>query len=542
MPAVGGKFLSRFYSWTIKSVYRIAAMAVVLALLLLTAANYMHPAVFGTSAAVILFGLGAAAYAASRSGTALEYPGIDRFFQQVPCYLSIQDRKLNIVRTNREFRRDFGDRIGEKCYFVYKGREDICPNCPVIKTFDDGKTYSSEETVITKDGQPAQMIVYTTPVFDEEGRIAGVMEMSTNITEIKNLQNQIEASHQEYRDLFERVPCYISVVDKDLRIIRTNERFKREFGDPTGKQCFEVFKNRDSACPDCHALKTIEDGRIHSTETTVLRKDGTPARLVAYTSPLHNDRGEITAVMEMSTDISQIRRLEAELANMGKTIAVMAHRIKNILMGLEGGIFVVNTGVEGGDDMLFRKGWGMIQRNVEKVSRIVKDLLYCSREREMNFELIDPAPVIHGVYELFCDRALKEGIEFGLEAPESLPSGNFDSEALESLLTNLVINAFDACLNDATEGKSSHRIVIRVTFEKKNRKHIFEVEDNGSGIPGHVGEAVFEDFFSTKGREGTGLGLLVAQKIVEEHGGIITFRSDEGRGTAFTAIIPLKNK
>ncbi|MBN2226698.1 MAG: PAS domain-containing protein [candidate division Zixibacteria bacterium] len=491
----------------------------------------------GLSIASIGLVVGSAAYIARRSDAAREYPAIDRFFQQVPCYLSIQDKDLNIIRANQLFRRDFGNRLGEKCHKVYKGSNDICPNCPVIKTFADGKTYSTEETVITKDGRPARMIVYTTPVLDEKQNITGVMEMSTNITEIKKLQDQLEAGRKEYQDLFERVPCYISIQDRALRIIKCNQRFEQEFGDPRGKYCYEVFKNRDRVCPECHALKTLEDGAIHSRETTVIRKDGTPARLVAYSSPIYNDAGEIEAVMEMSTDISQIKRLEQELADMGRTIAVMAHRIKNILMGLEGGIFVVNAGMEDGDDAMIKKGWGMIERNVANVSRIVKDLLYCSREREMNFEQCDPAPIVYSVYELFRGKAAHENINFEIDARESLPNGRFDPEALHSLLTNLVTNAIDACRNDAIENRDRYAIVIRAWYDE-NRNHIFEVEDNGTGIPGHVGESVFDDFFSTKGREGTGLGLLVAHKIVYEHGGRITFRSREGHGTTFRVVFP----
>jgi len=536
---IGYRMLASTYFWVVGSLGRLIPIVILLTATVVGLTHIIPPFWSGLTIASLGLLIGGAAYIARRSDIAREYPAVDRFFQRVPCYLSIQDKDLNIIRANELFRRDFGNRLGEKCHKVYKGSDDVCPNCPVIKTFADGKTYSTEETVITRDGQPAQMIVYTTPVLDEKQHITGVMEMSTNITEIKKLQEQLEAGHKEYQELFERVPCYISIQDRDLRIIKCNQRFEQEFGDPRGKYCYEVFKNRDCICPDCHALKTLEDGAIHSRETTVIRKDGSPARLVAYSSPIFNDAGEIEAVMEMSTDISEVKRLERELADMGRTIAVMAHRIKNILMGLEGGIFVVNAGIEDGDDAMIKKGWGMIERNVQNVSRIVKDLLFCSREREMNFEQCDPAPIVHSVYDLFKGRARKGNTCLDLEIEKSLPDGRFDPEALHSLLTNLVTNALDACVNDASENRDCYGIVVRGWYDSDDRQHIFEVEDNGTGIPGHVGDSVFDDFFSTKGREGTGLGLLVAHKIVEEHGGRITFRSRDGQGTVFRVIFPL---
>jgi PAS domain S-box-containing protein len=531
------KLVSRFYAWIVGSLYRLISFIILLAALMAVISLLFNPLILGLAAAAILLAMGNVVYNIHRSMTALDLPAVDRFFQMVPCYLSIQNKNLKIIRTNMLFRDDFGERLGEKCHKVYKGSDKICPDCPVLKTFADGKTYSCEETVITKDGKPAQMIVYTTPVYDEKGKIVAVMEMSTNIAKIKELQSQIEAGHKEYRALFDRVPCYISIQDRNLRIIKANEKFQQEFGDYAGRFCYEVFKSRDAICPECHVEKTLRDGKIRSRETSVMRKDGTLARLVAYSSPIYDEKGEISSVMEMSTDITEIKRLEQELADMGKTIALMAHRVKNILMGLEGGIFVVNTGIEDGDDAMVKKGWGMIQRNVENVSRIVKDLLYCSKERKMNFEIIDPGLVVRNVFDLFEDRARKSNVSFDLELPDSLPQGRFDPEALHSLLTNLVINALDACINDATGDKDRHHVIIRSRCESDG-KFIFEVEDNGTGIPGHVGESVFEDFFSTKGREGTGLGLLVARRIADEHGGTITFRSVEGKGTVFHAKFP----
>ena len=531
------RLLSRAYLWGMASPLRVLGLAVVVAALLVAAALSFSPPVFGAVTAAVLFGIGIAAYRVRYSGAALDFPGIDRFFQQVPCYLSIQDRDLNIIRANRFFRRDFGEGVGHKCYSVYKGFDEACPDCPVIRTFQDGETHTKEETVVTKDGHRASMIVYTHPVRDEEGRIAGVMEMSTNITEVKRLQAEIEAKQREYQELFERVPCYLSIQDRDFRILRLNELFRTELGDRVGDYCYSVYKGRDCVCPDCHVAKTLEDGKIHGGEKTVVKPDGTEARLMVYSSPIYGDDGRITAVMEMATDITEVKKLQQELTYMGKAIAVMAHRIKNILSGLEGGIFVVNTGIEDGDDALRKKGWGMVQRNVEKVSQIVKDLLYSSKGREMNRQMIDPAPIVHSVHELFEGRARKEGIRLECDVPPNMPTGLFDADALHSLMTNLVTNAFEACLSDATEGKTEHYVIIRAACDDSG-KYAFEVEDNGAGIPGQVGESVFEDFFSTKGREGTGLGLLVAQKIIEEHGGTITFSSHPGAGTTFRAIVP----
>jgi len=526
------------FSGITSSVPGMALAVIILTGMLSVLAAMLHPALFAVAAMMLISLAGIFTYRSRRTQTAnATYPKVDRFFQQVPCYLSILNKDLEIIRTNELFRSDFGDRIGEKCHKVYKGSAEPCDDCPVLKTLADGQMHTTEQTVITKAGDLAKMIVYTTPVEDEQGNIVGVMEMATNITELKNLQKQIESGRREYRELFERVPCYISIMDKDFKILRVNELFKKELGAAIGRQCYEVYRKRDSVCPNCHVEQTLKDGKIHSGEKTVLKQDGTESRLIVYSSPIHDEQGNVQAVMEMATDITEVKRLQCELTYMGKTIAVMAHRIKNVLMGLEGSIFVINTGMEDGDEKLVKQGWEMIQRNSKNVSRMVKDLLYCSKEREMTFEQLDPTAVVQSVHELFEARAAQESIDLVMEIPYEMPTGWFDKEAIHSLLTNLVTNAIEACVNDTDDNKDGHRISLSARCDD-NGNYVFEVEDNGQGIPGAVGECVFEDFFSTKGREGTGLGLLIAQKVMEEHGGTITFTSREGQGTRFSAVFP----
>lgn len=652
------------YIWVISSVYKIIAGTLLFASVMLTVCYYFGPTYGSMLASVLALGFLIAAYQVRNSGAALNYPGVDRFFQRVPCYLSIQDRDLRIIRTNKLFRKDFDYREGDYCFQAYKGAAEACPDCPVLKTFEDGKTHSKQETVITRDSNKANVIVYTTPINDEQGNVIGVMEMSTNITAVTELQKEIDSSRREYKDLFNRVPCYLSVIDKDFKILRVNRLFEQDFGGRPGAYCHAIYHQRDDVCPDCHVARTFEDGKIHKTEKTVRKIDGTEACLLVYSSPIKNESGEIVSVMEMatditeikllqdkirrseanyrqlfegvpcyisiqdkdlkvidsnqrfkdafggnpgcccyeiyklrseacpecpviktfedgevhsreesvvnrdgtktytlvhsspvkdaqgdtyavmevSTDITEVKKLQRELTYMGQTIAVMAHRIKNILMGLEGGIFVVNTGFEDDDRETIQKGWAMIERNVSSVSHIVKDLLYCSKEREMEFAEIDPADVLNNVHSLYKDKAAQHNIELRLDIADAVPTGQFDKDALHSLLSNLVTNALDACINDSREDKTdSHVIILRLAFDKQ-RHYRIEVADNGPGIPGAVGEAVFDDFFSTKGREGTGLGLLVANKVVEEHGGTITFTSFEGEGTTFTAVIPKNRK
>jgi signal transduction histidine kinase len=215
----------------------------------------------------------------------------------------------------------------------------------------------------------------------------------------------------------------------------------------------------------------------------------------------------------------------------------MAHRIKNILMGLEGGLFVVNTAFETKDDEVAAQGWEMIERNISKVSQVAKDLLYCAKRRPPNFkEGVVPQQIAKDVHDLFGKRAAAEGIDIVIDNGEA-HRATLDPDGLHALITNLVTNAIDACRFDTDENKKRHRIILKVASSSSGDT-VITVEDDGSGIPEEMSEKVFEDFFSTKGTEGTGLGLLVIKRIVEEHGGNISFVSEQGRGTTFTVTLP----
>jgi signal transduction histidine kinase len=221
---------------------------------------------------------------------------------------------------------------------------------------------------------------------------------------------------------------------------------------------------------------------------------------------------------------------------MGQTVASMAHSIKNLLMGLEGGIFVVSTALEQKDDDLLMEGWDMVHRNVGKVSHMVKDLLYCAKQREHRFQKVDPSKIAREVYELFEDKAKTDEIELKLEVVDGMPEAELDPDAVHNLLSNLISNSIDACKFDFT--KQEHWICLRTSAPEPDQI-LYEVADNGKGIPAEWRTKIFDNFFSTKGDKGTGLGLLVARKVVEEHNGEITFTSEPGQGTTFRVSLPI---
>ncbi|MEJ2187849.1 MAG: ATP-binding protein [Acidobacteriota bacterium] len=361
---------------------------------------------------------------------------------------------------------------------------------------------------------------------------------TTNGLPITDLRRELDLSRRSYQDLFAAVPCFICVMNRKHQIIEANALYRNEFGAKDRSLCYEVCKHRTSQCPDCQVDETFVDGLVHVSEETLVTRDGRRVNVVVHTQPVRDEKGEISAVMEVFTDITEVKKLQRQLALTGRAVAGMAHRVKNILMGLEGGIFIVNDGLESDDRQAIAEGWEMVERNVHKVSGIVKDLLYCSKEREPHFTPnVCPHDIVEDVAELFVSRMGDKEIVIRTELEDPRHHGTFDADGLHSLLCNLVANAIDACRFDPSETKDGHTVTLRCG-RNGDGSTVLAVEDDGSGIPDDLNSKVFQDFFSSKGTEGTGIGLLVVQKVAEEHGGTITFDSRPGEGTVFTVVIP----
>jgi len=242
----------------------------------------------------------------------------------------------------------------------------------------------------------------------------------------------------------------------------------------------------------------------------------------------------------MSTDISEMKRLEHEkleaerLAAVGQTVAGLAHGIKNIIMALEGGMYVASSGIRKGDSSRIAEGWEMLEENISRISEFVKEFLEFARGRVPKVALVDPSEVARKVVNLYNDAATLAGIELRAELPDRLDPIPVDGEALHTCLANLVSNGLDAC---AVSDKDTRTVTL--STREESGVVIFQVQDNGCGMDYDVKQKVFTNFFSTKGsNKGTGLGLLTTRKIVQEHGGSIEFTSTEGVGSAFCIRLP----
>ncbi len=573
-------------------------------------------------------------------------------FKYITQCIAVIDQNYKIVEANKKFTETFGQWEGQYCYKVYKRRDTPCESCLAVKTFKDGKSRVKDETGYDQNGNFAYYVVRTEPIIAGDGSIPYVIEFSDDITETQEIQ-------RVYHILFDRVPCYVQILDRELKVIRANKRQRETFGKSEGKYCHEVYKRKNTRCYPCPALLAFQDGQVHTSEQVGYTKDGREILYVTTASPLARGDKEITHVIEISMDVTAMRsllsqlekanaleenlinnstdgivaydeagkimvvnpaaekmlkcpvgeavsgsilqnmlpqefqevyedrrstihldetnviakdgekipvrfrgvalrsngeslgcaaffqdlrplkrleeeKLEAErLAAVGETVAGLAHSVKNVLQALEGGMYAVRSGLEKKNEDRVLKGWGVIERNFDKVTGLVKDFLSFSKGRLPETQYVDPNQLVEEVVSLYKDVADKANVELVTDLDSQIEPAPLDPSGIHTCLTNLLSNAIDASI---ISDKQRGRVTLRTG--ENNGAIIIDVSDEGCGMDYDVKRRVFTTFFTTKGGGGTGLGLLTTRKIVQEHGGQITLESEPGKGTTFRIELP----
>ncbi|MEJ2039634.1 MAG: response regulator [Desulfosarcinaceae bacterium] len=473
-------------------------------------------------------------WAAAMQGLAGDLgPGFG-YFNDLPCFVSVHSPQFKVVAANQRFTDKLGDRSGQPSWGIYRSGEQAPETFPVKDTFDSGKGQRRHTKVKLLDGSETDVIVHTAPIRNAEGRVELVVEIAADVTEIRRLQEALRTTQQHYEQLFNEAPCYITVQDRQMRITAANRRFREDFGDTIGTRCYATYQQRDGACPGCPVDKTFADGQPHQCEMDVTAPGGEKYRMLIWTSPLRDFHGRITHVMEMSTDVTRVRQLQDQLASLGLMIGSVSHGIKGLLTGLDGGMFVLDSGFSKHDLKQIKEGWDMVRLMIGRIRSLVLDILFYAKERDLKWERVDLLDLARDVADLARPKALRHGIDLRCDFDRRLHQLDVDPGILRATLGNVLENAVEACAAD-TDPAKVHVIHFRIYADKDI---VFEISDNGIGMDQETRAKIFTPHFITRKKEGSGLGLFLAGQLLQKSKGRISAHSEPGRGTRMTVRIP----
>ena len=339
-------------------------------------------------------------------------------------------------------------------------------------------------------------------------------------------------------------------VDLDGRVVTLNpvaELLTGFFkGEVAGRYCSEAFAHTPELS-DILMETLVSRTAIPNVPLTLRRRNGSTVPIELSTAPLKGGEGKDLGVIGVFRDLTLVRQLEHDLrrsdqlAALGTLAAGLAHEIKNPLTSL---LTFTRHLERRFDDPHFREKFhSVVPRELERINGIVERLLELARPARMSLTLVRLPALLDRVVELYANQIEARQVVVVREYARDVPPVQADAEALYRVAVNLVANALDAM-------EGGGRLALRVWWSESrdpllpsrrrppDRRVKLEVEDTGPGIPPSAGDRIFTPFYTTK-EGGTGIGLALAHKIVEEHGGTIVFRSGRVGGTVFTVVLPL---
>jgi PAS domain S-box-containing protein len=386
-----------------------------------------------------------------------------------------------------------------------------------------------------KSGNVTDVLYNATVYRDETGEVQGVFAAARDITERMLAGQRLRLQSEIAENMFEGV---VLTRASDGVIVYTNPRFENMFGYGSGelnaKNIATVNAPRNDRSPEDVAREIIArltEYGAWSGEVQKIKKDGTPFWCRANVSTLvSSEFGSIwVSVLE---DITERKRMEVELvrsqrfAAIGETAAMVGHDLRNPLQGMAGAVYNLRTEEESRLSKEGREMLQLIEEGIGRSDKIISDLLEYSRE--LRLELIET-----NVKSITEDALAKVKIPKGVRVVDSTknePTIALDLEKMRRVFLNLTVNAVDAMPKGGTLTIGSTRSGdnVHITFK-----------DTGEGMTTETLAKLWSPLFTTKAK-GMGLGMAIAKRLVEAHGGSINVESKLGKGSTFTVTLPIK--
>ncbi|MEW5724046.1 MAG: response regulator [Thermodesulfobacteriota bacterium] len=367
-----------------------------------------------------------------------------------------------------------------------------------------------------------------------------VWEKSVKLSELEQMfkteydQDEFGAFQNRFQQIFNETPCYLTVHDRDFRLTAVNRHFRDDFGDRIGDYCYEAYKHREEPCEDCPVRRTFESGEPQQAATQFVSQDAQPIEALVQTAPMRGLEGEVTHVVVMATQAAQMVETRDHLSSLGLLIASVSHSIKGLLTGLDGGVYMLESGLKKGRAEQLQEGMSVIRLMTDRIRSLVLDILLFAKERELNIRRLEVSDLAREAARAVETKARELSVDLVLDLSPHLIYLRADHEFLRTALINVLENALEACVEDGS--KPDRRVCFEVGQDEE--WVVFRIQDNGVGMSEQTQEKIFNLFFSSKGKKGTGLGLYITRKIIRQHGGEIGVESAPGRGTTMTVKLP----
>ncbi len=370
--------------------------------------------------------------------------------------------------------------------------------------------------------------------------------------------NAMAARIQDHRDELRTTMEYLSGIvenSPDIIVTATPEGFIETFNrgaeralgysrvEMIGRQVETLFA--DPREREVAIARLRDDDAVKNYETRFLTKDGQVRNVLLTLAHLRDRDGNPIGTFGISKDITQEKELLRKLvqsqkfAAIGQAVTGIQHGIKNMLNSLKGGSYLIQVGIKNKDMEQIGDGSAMLEEGIELIGGLSRHMLDFAKEWKLDPKRVDVADLVSKVCELNRQTATDRGVTLRSEAEDDLPEVLCDPELLHLAVTDILVNAVDACDWKEYTSEETPEVTLKSSLTRGGSSLLVEIRDNGCGMTEEIRRNIFTPFFSTKKSRGTGLGLALTARIINVHGGEISVESEPDRGTVFRIRLPI---
>lgn len=437
-------------------------------------------------------------------------------------------------------------------------------NHAVEKALKDGSSYTLELRAIRTDGEIRYCEAQGHPETDPNGEVVRLYGFLQDITERKEIEKKLRKAHSDLEQIL-NATLPLCAISKDFKMIKVNDTFCSYFqvdkNDIIGKNCYEIWDRPFCDSADC-TLKQILNGRQHTKFEITKNVNSKELSFIVTAIPYLDPQGEIIGVIETFTDITERKVAEQELNRVNNEIIeknksleqllyATSHDLRSPLINIQGfnkelqrSFGELKDFIETADlsqslkeDILslieedISESLHYILSSTSKMDELLTGLLTLSRlgRKKLDIKKLNMNRLIEKVIENFEYEIKDKNVELRIS---ELPDCKGDPLQINQIFSNLLSNALKNLAPDR-DGK------IQISGKNINSHSLYQVKDNGVGIPHHQQKKIFNLFHKLDPQKpGIGLGLNIIKQIIDKHGGEIRVESEKDQGSKFSVILP----
>jgi len=471
---------------------------------------------------------------------------INRILESMPISLVVIDHKLRIISVNKNF---LSKAHHDDQYMIGRPISQLFPpalmrflqlEAKISAVFSSGQTFDGEKMVYRAPGIITRTYYYQLIPIKSDSRVENILLLMEDITEREQLGEEMRRAERYLASVVDWASDLVITMTPQGEVITWNRAAERVSGlvpdQVRGKSFLSLCAADQRRALDTQLRRLIQDEECIATEASLITSNPQQQVDVAWNcSAMHDDTGAVVALVAVGRDLTERRRLEAQLAQSAKmaSLGVMAggiaHEIRNPLAIIAASAQLLDEHPD--DDELRQQCTQKIVTSAQRASLIIEHLLKFAHPPQERFRLLNIHTTLEETFTLLGHQLLVSQVALHRDFSPDVPRLYGNPQLLQQVFTNLILNACNAMPQGGQLTVQSRLVndVIELRFS-----------DSGHGIVDKHMAKIFDPFFTTRVvGKGTGLGLSISYSIVQQHHGTMEVVSEPEQGATFIIRLPI---